>query len=137
MRTHLGFASLAFDGHEALALLKERVKERSCLPDIILLDVMMPKLNGFKTCVKIRQMFPDTAIPIIMVSAKSREENIIQGLNCGSNDYVTKPFRKLELLARIDTQLRLKTAWLSELQKEKAEALLSEMLVSSQDEKER
>ena len=63
-----------------------------------------------------------------MVSAKSREENIIQGLNCGSNDYVTKPFKKLELLARIDTQLKLRKAWVVEMEREKSDVLLKRML---------
>ena len=108
----------AMDGIEALKILEERKEKESYMPDIILLDVMMPKMNGFRTCAKIREMFPLSAVPIIMVSAKSREENVIQGLNCGSNDYVTKPFKKLELLARIDTQLRLAQAWQQELESE-------------------
>lgn len=96
--------------------------------DVVLLDVMMPKLNGFKTCVKIRELFPLSAMPIIMVSAKSREENIIQGLTCGANDYITKPFKKLELLARIDTQMRLAAAWQTEIEREKSDLLLRKML---------
>ena len=118
----------AMNGLEALEILQKRKEEGTHLPDVILLDVMMPKLNGFKTCVKIREMFPLSAIPIIMVSAKSREENVIQGLNCGANDYVTKPFKKLELLARIDTQMKLATAWQNELEREKSDLLLKKML---------
>ena len=75
-----------------------------------------------------RELFPLCAIPIIMVSAKSREENIVQGLSCGSNDYVCKPFRKLELVARIKTQLKLRLAWRSELEREKSDDLLGKML---------
>ena len=118
----------AMDGVQALKILQQRKEEQTFMPDIILLDVMMPKMNGFKTCAKIRDMFPLSAVPIIMVSAKSREENIIQGLNCGANDYVTKPFKKLELLARIDTQLRLAEAWQQELEREKSDLLLKKML---------
>ena len=69
----------AMNGLEAIDILLERKKEKSYLPDVVLLDVMMPKMNGFKACVKIRELFPLSAMPIIMVSAKSREENIIQG----------------------------------------------------------
>ena len=116
------------DGLEAIKILDKRMEEQSYMPDIILCDVMMPKMNGFECCSKIREDFPLCAIPIIMVSAKSREENIIQGLNCGSNDYVTKPFKKLELLARIDTQLKLRQAWVVEMEREKSDVLLRRML---------
>ena len=84
--------------------------------------------SSFETCSTIREEFPLCAVPIIMVSAKNREENIIQGLQCGSNDYVAKPFSKMELLARIDTQLQLRDAWKAELDREKSDALLGQML---------
>jgi DNA-binding response OmpR family regulator/nitrogen-specific signal transduction histidine kinase len=118
----------AMDGLEALKILAERKELGSYMPDVILLDVMMPNLNGFETCQRIRKEFPLCAVPIIMVSAKSQSENVIQGLNSGSNDYVTKPFSKVELLARIDTQLQLRHAWKAELEREKSDVLLSSML---------
>ena len=118
----------AMDGLEALAILKERKESGTFFPDIILLDVMMPNMNGFDCCAKIREEYPLSALPIIMVSAKNREENIIQGLACGSNDYVTKPFGKLELTARIDTQLQLRASWKAELEREKSDVLLRSML---------
>ena len=118
----------ALDGIAALEILEKRQRDQSYLPDVILLDVMMPKMNGFKTCETIRELFPLSAMPVIMVSAKCREENIIQGLNCGANDYITKPFKKLELMARIDTQLRLANAWQTELEREKSDVLLNKML---------
>ena len=125
----------AFDGVQCLKILEARrlaseqdPNGKIVMPDLILLDVMMPNMNGFECCAKIRERFPLCAVPIIMVSAKSREENVIQGLSCGSNDYVTKPFSKLELLARIDTQLQLRMAWRMELERERSEVLLRQML---------
>lgn len=68
----------AMNGIEAIEILDKRREDGTYMPDIILCDVMMPKMNGFECCAKIREDFPLCAIPIIMVSAKSREENIIQ-----------------------------------------------------------
>ncbi|WP_404989247.1 response regulator transcription factor [Clostridium culturomicium] len=87
----------AYDGIEALELLGENNIH------LILLDVMMPKLDGIKTCLKIRQ---DQNIPIIILSAKSENVDKIIGLNSGADDYITKPFNHLELLARVKSQLR-------------------------------
>lgn len=89
------------DGMEALALL-ETMDE---LPDIILLDVMMPGMSGYEVCAKLRTMPPFDCVPIIMLSAKSKVENVVQGLHAGSNDYVAKPFGRQELLARIASHL--------------------------------
>jgi DNA-binding response OmpR family regulator len=62
------------------------------------------------------------------LSLTSLAQNIIQGLACGANDYVTKPYGKLEILARIDTQLQLKKSWKAEMEREKSDALLNKML---------
>lgn len=87
----------AADGQEALALL-----ENNSI-DLIILDVMMPKLNGIETCLKIREI---REMPIIMLSAKSEDIDKILGLNMGADDYLTKPFNPLELVARVKSQLR-------------------------------
>ncbi len=92
----------AMDGMEALRYLESV----DTLPDLILLDVMMPGLSGYEVCLKIRDLYP-ASIPIIMISAKCGREDIVQGLNCKCNDYVTKPFDKEELLARIETHIKL------------------------------
>lgn len=76
------------DGQEALQVLTS--EER--LPDVILLDVMMPGMSGYEVCRKLREMYPLSCIPVIMISAKSKEEHIVEGLAAGSNDYVVKPF---------------------------------------------
>lgn len=87
----------ASNGLEALSILeKEDV-------DLILLDIMMPNMDGMEACMKIRQ---DKNMPIIMLSAKSEDMDKIMGLTTGADDYVTKPFNPLELLARVKSQLR-------------------------------
>jgi len=75
-----------------------------CQPDLILLDIMLPKINGYEICRLIRQEKIDT--PIIMLSAKGQESDIVLGLNLGADDYVTKPFSIKELLARAGAFLR-------------------------------
>lgn len=69
----------------------------------MVLDIMMPKLDGMRTCLKIRE---SRNIPIILLSAKSEDSDKILGLNIGADDYVTKPFNHLELVARVKSQLR-------------------------------
>lgn len=71
--------------------------------DLIVLDLMMPKMDGLQACMKIRESNP---IPIIMLTAKSQDMDKILGLSIGADDYVTKPFNPLELIARIKSQLR-------------------------------
>ncbi|KPV58785.1 DeoR faimly transcriptional regulator [Paenibacillus sp. A3] len=87
----------AGNGIEALSVLqKEDV-------DLIVLDIMMPKMDGIEACLKIREQ---KHMPIIMLSAKSQDMDKILGLSTGADDYVTKPFNPLELVARIKSQLR-------------------------------
>ncbi len=88
----------AKDGQEGLdAALKDQ-------PDLIVLDIMLPKLNGYEVCRLIRKH--ELAMPIIMLTAKGQEEDIIRGLELGADDYVTKPFSIRELLARVKAFLR-------------------------------
>lgn len=87
----------AVDGLEALDVLENNEIH------VIILDVMMPKLDGIRTCMRIREK---KSIPIIMLSAKSEDTDKILGLNIGADDYVTKPFNPLELIARVKSQLR-------------------------------
>ncbi len=74
--------------------------------DLVLLDIMMPEMDGFELCEKIRT-FSD--IPIIMVTARDQQEDIVKGLKLGADDYITKPFNEAELLARIEALLRRQT----------------------------
>lgn len=88
----------AVDGAQALATaLKEK-------PDLILLDIMLPEMNGYEVCSHLREQGRD--VPIIMLTAKDRESDIVLGLNLGADDYVTKPFSIKELLARVEAFLR-------------------------------
>ncbi|WP_102401742.1 response regulator transcription factor [Haloimpatiens massiliensis] len=87
----------AKDGIDALMLLEEKEIQ------LILMDIMMPRMDGIKATFKIREK---KNIPIIMLSAKSEDTDKILGLNMGADDYITKPFNPLELVARVKSQLR-------------------------------
>ncbi|HEY4390999.1 MAG TPA: response regulator transcription factor [Paenibacillus sp.] len=87
----------ASDGQEALEILERHPV------DLIVLDVMMPRMDGIEACMKIRE---NKSMPIIMLSAKGQDMDKIAGLSIGADDYVTKPFNPLELMARIKSQLR-------------------------------
>ncbi|MGA3019586.1 MAG: response regulator transcription factor [Bryobacteraceae bacterium] len=73
-------------------------------PDLVLLDIMLPKVNGYEICRAIREHSMD--VPIIMLTARGQEEDIVLGLNLGADDYVTKPFKIRELVARVNAFLR-------------------------------
>jgi len=87
----------AYDGEEALKVLKNNTIH------LVILDIMMPKKDGIETLNEIRE---NTSIPVIMLSAKSEDEDKIKGLNLGADDYVTKPFNPLELIARVNSGIR-------------------------------
>ena len=87
----------AEDGLQALDILESNQVH------LIILDIMMPKLDGIKTCMRIRE---NNNIPIIMLSAKGEDSDKILGLNVGADDYIAKPFNHLELVARVKSQLR-------------------------------
>ncbi len=82
-------------------------------PDLILLDVMMPKMTGYEVCRQIRETSPATELPILMLTAKNQVADLVEGLNSGANDYLNKPISKNELLARIKTHLELSKASLA------------------------
>lgn len=87
----------AYDGDEAIKVLKSNEV------DILIMDVMMPRLDGIRATLKIRE---NMSLPIIILSAKSEDADKILGLNIGADDYMTKPFNPLELVARVKSQLR-------------------------------
>jgi len=84
-------------------------------PDLVLLDVMMPGMNGFETCRALRQRYGSETAPVIFITAKSESDDVVEGLNAGGVDYLPKPFRAKEALARIRTHLHIRL--LSEQQK--------------------
>ena len=99
-------ANLRTDGYEVVAASDgaEAIDIFSSQPiDLILLDVMMPKLDGFETCQRIREY---SNVPIIMLTAKGDEKDRVRGLDLGADDYLTKPFSATELLARVRAVLR-------------------------------
>ncbi|MBR1853328.1 MAG: response regulator transcription factor [Lachnospiraceae bacterium] len=91
----------AFDGEQAIEILqKEEIH-------LLIMDIMMPKLDGIRATLKIRE---SSSIPIILLSAKSEDTDKILGLNIGADDYITKPFNPLELVARVKSNLRRYTS---------------------------
>ena len=92
----------AGDGEETLAAIRER------RPDLLILDVMMPKLSGLEVCRTVRAA--DASLPIMMLTARSRDADIVGGLGCGADEYVTKPFSMKVLFARIAAMLRNRDA---------------------------
>lgn len=94
----------ASNGLKALKIIKQS-KEPF---DVVLLDVMMPKMSGYEVCRTIREKFPLVELPILMLTAKNQPKDIVEGFDAGANDYLTKPFSKVELLSRIKTHVLLK-----------------------------
>ncbi|MEG4206418.1 ATP-binding protein [Microcoleus sp. Pol7_A1] len=92
----------ASNGLEALNLIQSGFK-----PDLILLDVMMPQMTGYEVCREVRKKYSPLEMPILMLTAKNLTTDLVEAFNLEANDYVTKPFIKKELLARINTQIRL------------------------------
>ncbi|MBI4492358.1 MAG: response regulator transcription factor [Chloroflexi bacterium] len=102
----------AADGEAALALAAQE-------PDLVLLDVLLPRLDGFEVCRRLRQR---SAVPILMLTAKSDEVDRVVGLELGADDYLTKPFGMRELLARVKALLRRRDLLVAELERRAVEA---------------
>jgi two-component system phosphate regulon response regulator PhoB len=92
--------SRARDGEEALLLIREDV------PDVIVMDWMMPHLSGIEVCRRLKSNPETRSIPVIILSARSEDEDKVRGLEIGADDYVVKPYSVVELMARVRTQLR-------------------------------
>ncbi|MEI4263144.1 MAG: phosphate regulon transcriptional regulator PhoB [Roseovarius sp.] len=90
----------AGDGEEALMLVAEG------MPDLILLDWMLPNVSGIEVCRQIKSRTATRAVPIIMLSARTEEVDMVRGLDTGADDYMTKPYSLAELMARVQAQLR-------------------------------
>lgn len=93
--------TLAEDGHNAIKQFHKQV------PDVILLDLMLPQVDGMEVCWRIRAF---SNVPIVMLTAKDQDIDKVRGLEAGADDYVTKPFNTRELLARIKAVLRRHSA---------------------------
>ena len=103
--------SYAMSGEQALKLLSEKVY------DLVLLDIMMPGLDGFETCKQLKELPNCREIPVIFLTARHDQESIVRSFECGGQDYVTKPFNPSELIARVRTHLKLR-AFKAEQQKQ-------------------
>lgn len=107
----------AFDGEECL----ERVRETN--PDLIILDIMMPKIDGYEVCRTLKSQQRTAYIPILMLTAKGEVEDKVKGLDAGAQDYLAKPFNYAELSARVKSLLSVKSAREKLVQEEKSDAL--------------
>jgi len=112
---------LAHEGSQALKIIGKTP------PDLVLLDVMMPKMSGFEVCKRIKNDPKTSNIPVIMVTALNEFGDIERGIDSGTDDFISKPVNKLELLTRVKTMLKLKhlsdtlertLAYLSEVEKQ-------------------
>ncbi len=95
----------AVNGFEALDII-----DQEGIPDLILLDIMMPQMSGLEVCQTLRKTYSQHELPVVMLTARKRSQDIIAGIEAGANDYISKPFDKQELLARVANLLTLKTA---------------------------
>lgn len=111
----------AENGEEALKLLECKNI------DLIILDIMMPKLNGIQACINIRK---ERKMPIIMLSAKSEDVDKILGLNIGADDYITKPFNPLELVARVKSQIRRYTSLNENINAKNGEIIMEGLVIN-------
>ncbi|HNI90174.1 MAG TPA: response regulator, partial [Leptospiraceae bacterium] len=94
--------SFALNGKQAVSIVEDT------MPDLILLDIAMPVMDGFEVCKLLKSQENTKAIPIIFLTAKTEMDNMIHGFSIGAADYVTKPFNTLELLARVRAHVELK-----------------------------
>ncbi|MDQ1350491.1 MAG: hypothetical protein QG657_793, partial [Acidobacteriota bacterium] len=118
----------AGDGKEGIAKAKE------IIPDLIVSDIMMPEADGYELCRELKKDIATSHVPIILLTAKASEESIIQGLETGADDYVTKPFNSRILFSRIKNLIELRRQMQLKIQRRKM-LLPSEITVSSMDEK--
>jgi CheY-like chemotaxis protein len=111
----------AYSGAEAMKIIRQRK------PDLVLLDVMMPEMSGFEVCKQVRNDPQIKDIPIIMVTALTEFGDIERGIDCGTDDFLSKPINRWELIARVRTMLRIKhlsdrlertLAYLAQIEKE-------------------
>lgn len=98
----LGEVKCASDGMEALSVI-----QAGYLPDIIITDVMMPRVDGLKLCSQLKKMPQTAEIPVIMLTAKGHPRDVVAGINAGVRHYVTKPFKTAELVTKVKKTLHI------------------------------
>ncbi|MBW5449418.1 response regulator [Cohnella sp. CFH 77786] len=102
LKLHKFSVKQAGSGHEALAMIAG-----GFTPDLIVLDVMMPRMSGFELCMRLREDHPVSELPIVLLTAKNQVQDLVDGFEAGANDYLTKPVSKKELLSRINLHLKV------------------------------
>ncbi len=112
-----------YDVAVAMSGLQALESAKNVKPDLILLDIMMPQMDGFEVCQRLKEMPETQNIPVIFLTAKNEADDILKGFELGGVDFITKPFQKQEILARIKTHLDLKFA------REELEAKANEMAI--------
>jgi DNA-binding response OmpR family regulator len=110
--------AFAMDGEKALSML---AGDRY---DLVLLDVMMPGMDGFEVCRRMKSKPETREIPVIFLTARTESDSVVEGFEAGAVDYVTKPFHARELLARVSTQERLRAAHRERIERETLQAIL-------------
>jgi signal transduction histidine kinase/DNA-binding response OmpR family regulator/ligand-binding sensor domain-containing protein len=108
-------------------------KAKDIIPDLIISDIMMPEIDGYELCNTLKKDIETSHIPFILLTAKASEENIIQGLETGADDYITKPFNTKILCTRIKNLIELRRQWQMKIQRQKT-LLPDEIAISSIDE---
>ncbi len=119
--------SVAADGRKALDMLTRFT------PDLILLDIMMPQMDGFQVCENLKASDKTKNIPFIFLPARAETGDIVKGFELGAVDYVTKPFNKAELLARVNTHLALRNAQKQIIRLEQKSAALAMAVTASHE----
>ena len=118
---HLALENISYDtalnGAEALSRIAS-----GPIPHLILLDIMMPKITGYDVCRELRRSYSPSELPIIMLTAKNHVADLVEGFKAGANDYLSKPFSKEELIARVRCHLDLQAAYLTFLENKRLEA---------------
>ncbi|MGK5092968.1 ATP-binding protein [Deltaproteobacteria bacterium TL4] len=115
---------LAPDGSSALEILQaEKDAKGKCHIDLMLLDLMLPRMSGYDVCRKVRSLYSISALPVIILTAKNQLSDLVQGFECGANDYLVKPFLKEELMKRMETQLKLSEIFRLETQLRQAQKM--------------
>ncbi|MCP5049760.1 MAG: response regulator [bacterium] len=119
--------SLANSGAQALDIVEARQ------PDLILLDIMMPEMDGFEVCERLKVSERGRDIPVIFLTARAEMESVVRGFEVGGVDYVTKPFNRSELLVRVETQLRLRAVQREVLELGRRNAVLAMAVTASHE----
>ena len=103
--TRIGYTIIeASNGPQALEKIAQNVI------DLMVLDIMMPGMSGYEVCAKVRERFTAARLPILLLTAKNQVEDLLQGYQCGASDFLTKPFQREELQARMELHLRVSKA---------------------------